>query len=168
MAVIYIDGQLPEPPEGRHLTCYGAFEVVIQNGDPVFTSHHVSTTDSDRRTDMIGDLGAMSQGRYMVLGASEAQETFWDRRHILEAGLTYLDMVSLMEDVEPAGLSLMGVPEQALIELASTFGLGNCYSTSVLGQARCAGARAQLVWLAYVALTFEESESQKLFAAFQA
>ncbi|MGB3740242.1 MAG: hypothetical protein WA948_12940 [Pontixanthobacter sp.] len=165
---MHVDGALVAKQEYRRLTCYGAFEVDVVEGGPVFTSHHVSTTDNDRRAQVISGLGALSHDRHVVLGSSEAHETFWDRKHILEAGLVYLDIVEGLGNVQPSNLSLMGAPEQAMIELASTFSLRNCYETDVLAQARCAGIRAQLVWLAYVATTLGKKETKSLFAAFQA
>lgn len=168
VSIVHVDGAVAAKQEYRRLTCYGAFEVDFVDGGPVFTSHHVSTIENDRRAQMISDLGALSHDRHVVLGSSEAHETFWGRKHILEAGLVYLDIVEGLGNVQPSNLSLMGAPEQAMIELAATFGLRNCYETDVLAQARCAGIRAQLVWLAYVATTLGEKETRSLFAAFQA
>ncbi len=168
ISVIYVDGPLSVSEGHRRLTCYGALEVTFVDGDPVFASHHISTTENEHRAAMIRDLGALSHDRHVVVGSSEAHETFWDRRHVLEAGMVYLDTVGALDGVQPANLNLMGAPEQALIDLAVKFGLRNCYETDVLGQARCAGVRAQLVWLAYVATTLGRKEARNLFAAFQA
>jgi len=55
-----------------------------------------------------------------------------------------------------------------MIELASGFGLPNCYETDIMRQARCADVRAQLVWLAYVVSKAGRKEARELFAAFRA
>ncbi len=168
VSIIYVDGALGNMDEYRRLSCYGAFEVTCVDNEPVFTAHHMSTTDNELRKTMMRQLGELSHDRHVVLGSSKAHDTFWDRRHILEAGLVYLDILEELQAVKPSNFHLMGAPEEAMIELASTFGLNNCYSNDLLAQARCAGVRAQLVWLAYVATTLGRMEARNLFAAFQA
>lgn len=87
---------------------------------------------------------------------------------MLRAGLSFLDAMSGFEGIQPSDLSLVGTPEGAMIELASSFGLQNCYETDILRQARCANVRAQLVWLAYVVTKVGRKEARELFAAFRA
>lgn len=168
VSIVHVDGPLQEGGEYRRLTCYGAFEVSFINGGPVFVSHHMSTTNNDDRAPFLHRLGSLSHDRHVLLGCSEANETFWDRRHILEAGLVYLDIIGRMKNVQPSNLNLMSAPEEAMIRLAEAFGLRNCYETDLLGQARAAGIRSQVIWLAYVATTLGKKEKRSLFAAFQA
>ena len=168
VALVNVDGPVGDGEGYRRLSCYGALEVEIVDGDPVFTARHVSTTDNDDRRRLFCDIGSLSHERHVVVGSCEANEDFRDRRHILEAGLVYLDIIDGLKTIQPANLNLMGAPEEAMIQLASTFGLRNCYQTDVLSQARAAGVRAQILWLAYVAATLGRKETRKLFAAFQA
>lgn len=168
VSVVLVDGALTAGAQYQRLTCYGAFEVDLVEGSPAFTSHHVSTTENASRTLLLRDLGALSQDSHVVLGSSRAQHTFWDRGHILEAGLSYLYTISELEVIEPSNLDLMSAPELAMTELANTVGLPISDKEDVLGQARAAGVRAQLVWLAYVASKLGPKETRNLFAAFQA
>lgn len=168
VSIIHVDGALPSRQKYQRLTCYGAFEVTVIDGEAVFGRHHVSTTNNNCRAQILRDLGTLSHGRHVVIGSSEAHRTFWDRKHILEAGLVYLDIIGALDGVQPSNLHLMGASEQTMIKLASTFGLQNCYETDILSQARCAEVRAQLVWLAYVATALGKKETRHLFAAFQA
>ncbi|NCP23825.1 MAG: hypothetical protein GW854_06725 [Erythrobacter sp.] len=168
VSIVHVDGPLQEGEEYRRLTCFGAFEVSFVDGDPAFSCHHMSTTDNNDRALFLRRLGSLSHDRHVVLGCSEANETFWDRRYILEAGLVYLDIIDRLKNVQPSNLNLMSAPEDAMINLAETFGLRNCYETHLLGQAKAAGVRSQLIWLAYVATTMGKKETRSLFAAFQA
>lgn len=168
LSVVLVDGALTAGAQYQRLTCYGAFEVDFVEGSPAFTSHHFSTTDNDRRAGLLRNLGALSHDTHVVLGSSRAQNVFWDRKHILDAGLSYLYTISELEVVEPSNLHLMSAPELAMTELANTFGLPISDKEDVLDQARAAGVRAQMVWLAYVASTLGPKETRNLFAAFQA
>ncbi len=167
-SIVLVDGAVGTQHAYRRLTCYGVFEVEFVDGSPVFTSHHVSTTDDGEREAMLADLGGMSHDTHVLLGSSRAHNCFWDRGHILEDGLAYLHAIRELEMVEPLNLTLMGAPEGALAELANKFGLRNRGREDVLGQARSAGIRAQLVWLAYVTSTLNMKETRSMFAAFQA
>lgn len=168
VSIIHVDGVLPSQQKYLRVTCYGAFEVTVIDGDALFRRHHVSTTDNNCRAQILRDLGTLSDGRHVVIGSSEAQRTFWDRKNILEAGLVYLDIIGALDGVQPSNLHLMGASEHTLVKLASTFGLPNYYETDILTQARGAEVRAQLAWLAYVATTLGERETRHLFTAFQA
>ena len=167
-SIVLVDGAIGTQHDYRRLTCYGAFEVEFLDGSPVFTSHHVSTTDNGKREAMLADLGGMSHDTHVLLGSSRAQTCFWDRGHILEDGLAYLHTISELEVVEPSNLTLMGAPEGAMVELGNKFGLRNSGREDVMGQARSAGVRAQLVWLAYVTSALNMKETRSMFAAFQA
>lgn len=103
-----------------------------------------------------------------MVGSPDAYQTFWDRRHMLGAGLGFLDAVSGFPGLRPADLILVGTPEATLAELASSFGMSDCRETDAMGQALCADVRAQLVWLAYVTSKVGRQEARELFAAFRA
>ncbi|WP_168157384.1 hypothetical protein [Erythrobacter sp. QSSC1-22B] len=166
--MVFIDGVSTQGGRDRPVTCYGAFHVQMVDGDPVFTKHHICTTSAMDRINVISRLGDLCDGRHVVLGSPEAYETFWDRRHVLQAGLSLIDAFSGLDSVQPSDLSLVGTPESAIIELASTFGLRDSYHTDLMGQARCADVRAQLIWLAYVISKAWPTEATRLFAAFRA
>lgn len=168
VAVVLVDGLSPICGEDRHLTCFGAFEVAMVDDEPVFVSHHRSTTIDDDRFDLLGELSTLSHASHVVLGSANAYETFWDCRHILRDGLAYIEMMATLEIGEPSDLSQVGTPEQVLIDLASSFGLPQCFETDFLSQAFRAGVRAQLIWLAYVAKNSGRREARNLFAAFRA
>lgn len=168
ISVILVDGAVGIGERYRRLTCYGALEVNLVDGAPVFTDHHVSTSDNNERLALMWNLGALSHDTQVVLGSSLGQHTFWDREHILEAGLSYLHAINELEVVEPSNLHLMAAPERAITDLANTFSLPISEKEDVLGQARSANVRAQLVWLAYVASRLDIDETRNLSAAFQA
>jgi len=168
VAVVLVDGECRDDERGRSITCYGALHVRMVDGDPAFSSHHVSTGRPADRLRILRRLADLCDGRNVVLGSPDAHETFWDRRHVLRAGVGFLDAMVGFKGNRPSDLSLVGTPEAAMIELASGFGLPNCYETDIMRQARCADVRAQLVWLAYVVSKAGRKEARELFAAFRA
>ncbi|MBU2340931.1 MAG: hypothetical protein KKE77_06765 [Alphaproteobacteria bacterium] len=168
VATVLVEGTSTFGDSDHHLTCFGAFEVDIVDDEPVFTCHHRSTIEDADRLDLLGELGSLCTDRHVVLGSADAYETFWDRRHILRDGLTYIDTIAALETGEPSGLTLLGTPESTMIELASSFELPNCYQTDLSRQARFAAVRAQLTWLAYITTRASRSEARSLFAAYRA
>ena len=168
VAVVLVDGISTVGGADHHMTCFGAFEVALVDGEPVFAIQHRSTTRDADRFGLLGRLGTLCNDRHVVLGSADAYETFRDRRHILRDGLAYIDTITALGTGEPSELTLVGTPEPSLIELASSFDLPNCYETDLLGQARLAAVRAQLTWLAYVVTTASRNECRDLFAAYRA
>jgi hypothetical protein len=151
------------------LTGYGAFEVTVDTPlEPVFKSHHATTWDNQGRYGLLGDLGALSDGKHVVVGSTKAHETFWDGKHILQAGSDYIDVMRELDGPKPAGMTLISKLEGSLSKLANIFGLPNCTEAALAGQARCADDRAQLMWLAYVKAQTSDPERTALYAAYQA
>ena len=168
IAVVLVDAICSVDGSDRPITCYGALDVRIVDGDPVFSSHHVSCGRPADRLGLLRGLAGLCDRRIVVLGSPDAYETFWDRRHLFRAGVGFLDAMVGFGDARPSDLVLVGTPEEAMIELASVFGLRECRGSDILRQARCAEVRAQLVWLAYVASRAGQREARDLFAAFRA
>ena len=168
VSIVLVDGVSEGDGPARTVTSFGAFRVRIVDGDPVFASSHVWKAEPDRRPDVLHQLARLCHGRDVVLGSADAHETFWDRRHVLGAGIAFLDAIHSQGDFRPADLTLVGTHESLLSDLASSFGLYDCRERDLFGQARCADVRAQLFWLAYVASKGDEAEVRRLFAAFRA
>ncbi|MCL6252194.1 hypothetical protein M3P36_14210 [Altererythrobacter sp. KTW20L] len=149
-------------------TCFGALEVNLIQGEPMFASHRRLSIGNAERYLIHRSTRALAASRHVVLGSPHAVEGFQDRAHILRDGLTFLDIIAADNEAQPLELTLQAVTEPRMRGLAAAFGLPDPPATGLIDKARFADVRAQLVWLAYVATNLKESEAQNLFAAFQA
>lgn len=169
VSVVYFDGPTISNGKARHLTGYGAFEVTIEIPlEPIFKRHHATTWDNQGRYGLLGDLGALSDGIHVVVGSSDPYITFWDGKHVLQAGADYIDALRELNGPQPTGMTLISKRERSLTRLSNMLGLPECNETALLGQARCADDRAQLMWLAYANVVTSSYERRALFAAYQA
>jgi len=169
VGVVIVDGLVVSGGNDVRLTCYGALEVSMTDGEPVFVSHHRSTMRDEDRPGLLADLGVLSRNRHVVLGSSHPCDIFLDRRHVLRDGLNYIDILAwLGSSVQPADLTLLTTPERSLDEIASSFGVPRSRGSDTLSMARLAAARAQLAWLSYVQGNASAHYARNLFAAFSA
>lgn len=166
LALVLVEGPLSRP--ARYITCFGALEVNLIHGEPMFASHRRLSVGNAERYVIHRSTRALAASRHVVLGSPHALKGFQDRGHILRDGLTFLDIIAADKETQPLDLTLQAVTEPRLRGLAAAFSLPDPPAMGLIDKARFADVRAQLVWLAYVATNLEEREARNLFAAFQA
>ena len=168
MVVVLVDAGSRHSLEGRCLTCFAALQVVIVKGSPVFAMHHVAATRGEDRDGVMERVADLCSGREVVLGSAQAQVSFVDRRHLLASGIDLLDAVEVSGHLPPADLVLFARPEVSMARLSAEFALDCCHLTRLDDQARCASARAQLVWIAYARAMLGRRRAGSLLAAYRA
>jgi|GEM_PF-2898588 len=168
VAVVVVDGTSFDGARAGPVCCFGALHVRIVAGDPVFATRHVATAKLEDRADVLNRLAGLCSGRDVVLGCSHPYDSFDDRRHLLASGTVLLDAVARFEGMPPSDLLLYGRSEHSMVRIADGFDLSCCRRTEPFDQARCAAARAQLVWLAYVRSRLAGRSAAGLLAAYRA
>lgn len=168
VVVVLVDAGSRRSVEGRCLTCFAALQVGIVEGSPVFAMHHVAATRGEDRDGVMERVADLCSGREVVLGSAQAQVSFVDRRHLLASGIDLLDAVEVSGHLPPHHLVLFARPEVSMARLSAEFALDCCHLTRLDDQARCASARAQLVWIAYARAMLGRRRAGSLLAAYRA
>ncbi len=169
MSVIYFDGLSTIGDITRRLTGYAAFEVTIEAPiELIFDSHHAATWDGEGVYGLQGDLAALVEDRHALVGSIEEYRTFYDRRHILRAGIEFIDLIRIVDGPQPVGMTLCGHHERMLSEITNGFGIAETQMEDLLWRARYAIFRTQAIWLAYVMSVTKGREQKVLLAGYKA
>ena len=168
-SLIWFDGLSTTGDDTRRLTGYAAFEVTIEEPiEPIFDSHHAVTWNGEGIYGLQGDLAALLEDRHALVGSIEQYRTFYDRRHILRAGIEFIDLIRIVDGAQPDGMTLCGHHERFLSEVTNGFGIAETPMEDLLWRARYAIFRTQAIWLGYVMSVTKGREQKALLAGYRA
>ncbi|UVI38403.1 hypothetical protein [Qipengyuania spongiae] len=168
VVIVVVDAGSKCGARGSFVSCFGALQVSIVDGDPVFTKHHEATVRKEERPCVMDRLAALCSGRDVVLGSADPYVSFADRRHLLHSGIGFVETVGRFAGGPPSGLDLFTAPEGTMAALAAGFALACCHRREPIDQARCAAVRAQLTWIAYVRAVMGRRRAEGVLAAYRA
>lgn len=155
-------------PHERSLTCFGALEAIINGGQPVFRTYHLTAGGMGGPDALCQRLAQLSANRHIILGQSAIYGDFWDWQEILSTGDFFVSSIRAFDDLQPLGMSVLSLPGSTLTEIARRMKLPHAHHTKSLEAARLAPERAQLLWLGYIQSRARTKISDSLFAAYQA